>query len=238
MIQHGIVIVGGGLASARAIKSYREAGGTGSVFLVTMDEDLPYHRPPLSKRYLRGEQEKEEVLVEQPDFYTQHEVDVSLQTRVELLDTEAKELELSAGARVGYEQLLIASGAAPRRLGVPGEELENVFTLRRLADSTRIRQAARGAKRAVVVGANFIGMEVAASLTTLGIGVTLVHRGSALFEVLEAPEASRAFVDLYREKGVDLASRTRWSSSSGTEGSVVRERGAAVSSTPISRWSA
>jgi NTE family protein len=204
MIQHEIVVVGGGLASARAVKSYREAGGTGSVFLVTLDEVLPYHRPPLSKRYLRGEAEESDTLVEQPDFYTQHEVDVSFRTRVELVDLEAREIDLSAGARVGYEQLVIATGAAPRRLGVPGEELENVFTLRTLADSTAIRSAARGAKRAVVVGASFIGMEVASSLTALGIGVTLVHRGSAVFETLRAPEVSLAFADIYREKGVEL----------------------------------
>jgi 3-phenylpropionate/trans-cinnamate dioxygenase ferredoxin reductase component len=205
MAKDALVIIGGGLATPRAVKAYREGGGEGSVRLVSMDSEIPYHRPPLSKRYLRGEQEKEEVFVEQPGFYDEHEVEVSLETEVVNVDTAGAQVELAGGERVGYEKLLIASGAAPQQLDVPGRELPGVFTLRTVADSTRIREAANGATRAIVVGSGFIGMEVTASLKALGIDVTLVHRGPGLFEVLDAPEVSRSFVELYREKGVDLA---------------------------------
>ncbi|MGH3130145.1 MAG: NAD(P)/FAD-dependent oxidoreductase [Gaiellaceae bacterium] len=199
-----LAIVGGGLASARAVKAYREAGGAGDVLLVSRDSVIPYHRPPLSKRYLRGEAEREDTLVEDQGFYDEHEVEVRLETAVAALHAARKELALEDGERVPYRRLLIATGATPRRLDVPGADRDGVFTLRTLDDSTRIRDAARGSERAVVVGAGFIGMEIAASLTQLGVQATLVHRGDGLFESLGSPELSRHLVDLYRERGVEL----------------------------------
>jgi 3-phenylpropionate/trans-cinnamate dioxygenase ferredoxin reductase subunit len=200
----GLVVVGGGLTSARAVKSYREAGGEGEVVLLSADAAVPYHRPPLSKRYLRGEAEREDTYVEQPGFYAEHGIDLRLETWVAALDTDARELELEGGERLAYERLLVASGAFPRRLDVPGADLEGVHTLRRLDDSTGIREAARNADTAVVVGAGFIGTEVAASLRALGVDVALVHRGDALFELLRSPEVSAHFDALYRRNGVEL----------------------------------
>ena len=202
--RNGLVIVGGGLASARAIKAYREAGGEARITLFSRDTMLPYHRPPLSKRYLRGETTAEDALVESEAFYRDNDVDVQLETTVEALDVAERKLRLDGGAERAFGQLLIATGASPRTLDVPGSTLEGIFALRRLDDSTRIRAAAEKARHAVVVGAGFIGMEVAASLSQMGLEVTLVHRGEGLFEILRARPLTVFLSELYGRKGVQL----------------------------------
>jgi NADPH-dependent 2,4-dienoyl-CoA reductase/sulfur reductase-like enzyme len=203
MRQFELVIVGGGLASARAIKAFRETGGEGRIALLSKDAVLPYHRPPLSKAYLRDETD-EAPFVEDEAFYRDHDVDVLLETAVAAVAPGSRTVTMEKGTRYGYGRLLIATGAQPRRLRVPGAELERVFTLRSLADSGAIRDAARAAGRAVVVGAGFIGMEVAASLRRLGLEVTLIHMGRGLFDQLGSPELSDQLASLYREQGVDL----------------------------------
>jgi NADPH-dependent 2,4-dienoyl-CoA reductase/sulfur reductase-like enzyme len=200
---NGLVIVGGGLASARAVKAYREKGGDGPVRLFSSDSVVPYHRPPLSKRYLRGEIEAEETFVEQESFYREHDVDVQLEAHAGDLRVEERTLDVD-GTAVRYDQLLIASGATPRTLDVRGSDREGVFTLRRLDDSRRIREAAEGARHAVVVGAGFIGMEVAASLKQHGLEVTLIHRGTGLFEILRAHSLVVFLEQLYSRNGVEL----------------------------------
>ena len=197
-----LAIVGGGLASARAIKSYREAGGEGSIALISRDSTLPYHRPPLSKKFLRGETD-EEPLVEDEAFYRDNGVEVMLETSVESVDPQAHELEVG-GDRFGYGKLLLATGAWPRTLQIPGGDLEGVFTLRTVANSKAIRDAASSAERAVVVGAGFIGMEVAASLRQIGKEVSLVHLGRWLFDQLGVEQLSDELAALYESKGVEL----------------------------------
>jgi 3-phenylpropionate/trans-cinnamate dioxygenase ferredoxin reductase component len=201
---NGLLIVGGGLSSARAIKAYREAGGDGPVRLLSGDSYVPYHRPPLSKKYLRGEAEVADTLVEREAFYAEHGIEVELETVVSTLDLEGRRVLLEGGSERAFDRLLIASGATPRRLDVPGSDLEGVHTLRWLDNSTAIREAARGARQAVVVGAGFIGMEVAASLKQLGLEVTLVHRGKGLFELLRARQLMQFLGDLYAQEGVEL----------------------------------
>jgi NADPH-dependent 2,4-dienoyl-CoA reductase/sulfur reductase-like enzyme len=197
-----LVIVGGGLASARAIKSFREEGGEGPIALVSKDSTLPYHRPPLSKRFLRGETD-EEPLVEDEGFYRDHGAEVMLETAVSSVDVRGRSVQLDDD-RLGYRKLLLASGAWPRRLQAPGADLENVFTLRRVADSRAIREAATGAERAVIVGAGFIGMEVSASLRQIGKEVSLVHLSRWLFEQLGVEPLSNELSALYQSKGVEL----------------------------------
>jgi NADPH-dependent 2,4-dienoyl-CoA reductase/sulfur reductase-like enzyme len=203
MRQFELVIVGGGLASARAIKAYREAGGEGTVALLSNDAVPPYHRPPLSKGYLRDETD-EAPFVEDEAFYADNDVDVLLGTLVSAVTPRARWLTTQRGRRYGYEQLLIATGARPRRLNVPGAELDGVFTLRSLADSASIRDAARGGNRAAVVGGGFIGMEVAASLRRLGLQVALIHLGSGLFDQLGSRDLSDQLASLYSERGVEV----------------------------------
>jgi len=198
-----LVIAGGGLTAARAIKSYREAGGEGAIALVGEEATLPYHRPALSKRYLRDETDATPH-AENHEFYREHEVDVLLETKAAAADPGARRLTLDNGVRLSYDKLLLATGAAPRRLRVPGSDLEGVFTLRTIVDSTAIRQAARATRRAVVVGGGFIGMEAAASLRHLGLDVTLIHLGSGLFDVLRSRHLSEQLAELYRARGVEL----------------------------------
>ena len=197
-----LVIAGGGLTAARAIKSYRESGGNGPIALVSKERDLPYHRPALSKRYLRGETTAA-PFAEDADFYRDHEVEVMLETTATAVDTRARTLTTDAGT-FQYDKLLIATGATPRQLALPGAGLEGVYVLRTLRDSQAIRAAASSAKRAVVVGAGFIGMEVAASLRQLGLSVTLIHLGRGLFDQFGSDALSEELAALYREHGVEL----------------------------------
>ena len=196
-----VVIAGGGLTAARAIKSYREAGGVGRVALLAQEPVLPYHRPALSKRFLRGET-TDAPFAEDEGFY-RDDVEVLLETPVTSVDPGNRVVTTEAGP-IHYDKLLIATGATPRQLHVPGADLDGVFSLRTLADSAGIRAAARSAERAVVVGGGFIGMEVAASLRQLGLEVTLIHMGRGLFDLLGSPELSEQLLALYREHDVDV----------------------------------
>jgi NADPH-dependent 2,4-dienoyl-CoA reductase/sulfur reductase-like enzyme len=195
-----VVIVGGGLASARAVKSFREAGGEGSIALISKDSTLPYHRPPLSKRFLRGETD-DEPLVEDEGFYADRSVEVMLETAVSSVDVRDRAVQLDS-ERIGYRKLLLATGAWPRRLQVPGADLENVFTLRTVDNSKAIREAAANAERVVTVGAGFIGMEVTASLRQIGREVSLLHLGRWLFDQLGVEQLSDELAALYGSKGV------------------------------------
>jgi NADPH-dependent 2,4-dienoyl-CoA reductase/sulfur reductase-like enzyme len=199
-----LAIVGGGLASARAIRSYREAGGDGKIVLVSRDSVLPYHRPPLSKRFLRGESEAMDALVEQEAFYSDNDVELLLATAVQKVDVYEKRLELGHRGPLRYNRLLLATGATPNRLEVPGASLGNVFLLRSLDDSAAIREAAINAREAVVVGGGFIGVEVAASLRHVGLEVTLLHRANGLFQLLKAPALERELVTVFQDNDVDV----------------------------------
>ena len=202
MKQFDLIIAGGGLAAARAVKAYREAGGEGSVALLSQEPTLPYHRPPLSKAFLRGESDGE-ALVEQETFYSDHDVEVLLGTTV--IAVRPGECTVDAGTeRYRYAQLLVATGSRPRTLDVPGADLAGVFTLRTGEDARALRAAASEARDAVVVGGGFIGLEVASSLRQRGIETTLVHRDPALFRLLAAPELERELTALVQANGVAL----------------------------------
>jgi len=199
-----VVIVGGGLTAARAINAYRNAGADRSIALVGKEPMLPYHRLPLSKRYLRGEAEADDTLVAPEHFYVEHETELLLGTEVTQLVPHERAIRTRDGRRYGYEKLLLATGTSPRVLDVDGAHLPGVFTLRSLEDATSLREAAADARDAVVVGSGFIGMEVAASLTALGLDVTLVSRDIDLFAQLRSPEISEHLLDLYGRHGIDI----------------------------------
>ena len=199
-----IVIVGGGLAAARVVRAYREAGGSAPVTMLSADTRLPYHRPPLSKGFLRGEIETEAVFVEPASAYAELDIDVRLGTEVTSVDTHAKEVTLADGAAVEYARLVLASGSLPRSLDVPGGQLAGIHGYRTLDDARAVRAAAADATHALIVGAGFIGMETAASLRFLDLEVTLIEPGERLFAALQNPELSRALEQLYRDRGIDV----------------------------------
>ena len=204
MSEFEVVIIGGGLTSASTIKAYREAGGEGKIALISADSTIPYHRPPLSKRYLRGEAEHEDTIIEPHSFYADNDVELLLSTTVAAVEPRGRAVATADDRRVRYRKLLIATGVQARRLQIAGAELEGVFTLRSLDDATAIRDAASAARDAVVVGGGFIGIEVAASLTELELDVTLVSRNVDLFSQLGSPEVSEHLVQLYRQRGIDV----------------------------------
>jgi NADPH-dependent 2,4-dienoyl-CoA reductase/sulfur reductase-like enzyme len=204
MTRFDLVIVGGGLAAARAIREYRTAGGEGTIGLLSREQTLPYHRPPLSKRFLRGEAERQDTFVEPQEFYDENGVELLLGSEAAGLDPHEQAVTTVDGKRYRYGTLLLATGSLPRRLDVDGADLPGVFTLRTLEDASAIREAAARTRDAVVVGSGFIGMEVAASLTDLGLDVTLVSLDVDLFAQLRSPEISEHLVALYRRRGVEV----------------------------------
>ena len=198
-----IVIVGGGLASARVVESYREAGGDADIVLLSADTAPPYHRPPLSKRFLRGESKAEDAYVQPEEYYGSHGVDLRLETLVDRVDPSEQALELAGGERLTWDRLVLATGAVPRRPELPGADLDGVTTFRWIGDAKGVRRTAETAANAVVAGSGFIGMEVSASLRALGREVALVYRDE-LYGQFGVAEVSDALDGLYREKGVEL----------------------------------
>ncbi len=183
-----VLLVGGGVAAARCVRALRRGGFGGSVVLVGEESAAPYNRPPLSKELLRGAVSEDLVLAEPPAWYERRGVDLLLGTPAASLDPREQVVELSDGTRLHYGKLLLATGAVPRRLQVPGQE--HALLLRTLPDAVALRERAEAGKRAAVVGGGFIGVEVAASLAARGVLVTLLERGEALWAGALGPEVS------------------------------------------------
>ncbi len=199
-----IVIVGGGLAAARVAKAFRNAGGKGTVTMLSADTSPPYNRPPLSKGFLRGEIEADAVFVEPEAAYAELDVDLRLESEVTGVDTRAGTVTLAGGSKLPYDRLVLASGTLPRSLGTPGEELAGVHRYRTLADASAVRAAAESARSALVIGGGFIGMETTASLRRRGLAVTQIDVADRLYASLQAPPLSDSLENLYREKGVEV----------------------------------
>src|SRR5215208_6560375 len=168
------VIVGASLAGAKATETLREEGFDGRLVLVGAEEERPYERPPLSKEYLRGEVGREKVYVHEEGFYAEHDIELRLGRTAVSLDLSASELALDDGERLRYDRLLLATGAEPRRLTIPGSELDGVLYLRSVGDSDAVRERLTHGAAVVVVGAGWIGSEVAASARQRGLDVTVI----------------------------------------------------------------
>lgn len=203
-MESGIVIVGGGLAGAVAAESYRKAGGVEKVSILSADTDLPVHRPPLSKEYLRGDESLDNVYVHPAGFYHEQQIEIRLETRVDGIDRDAREVVLAGGDRIGYDTLVLATGARSRRLPVPGGDLPGVFYLRSLRSAEELRRAYEDATRAVIVGAGFIGMEVVASLTQRGIACTVVEMAPRMWSAIVPPAVSAFIQRYYAARGVSF----------------------------------
>jgi 3-phenylpropionate/trans-cinnamate dioxygenase ferredoxin reductase subunit len=209
MENDSIVIVGGGLAAGRLATEYRESGGEADVTILSAEPDPPYHRPPLTKGFLRREQDRDSTLLQEPPEWEEAVVDVRLETPVEAIHPDEHEVELAGGERVGYTTLVVATGARPRSLPIPGSDLVGVHTYRSLADAEAVSAAAEEAHSAIVIGGSFIGSETAASLRSRGLAVTQVEMGPTLMPQLRCPDLSAELVELYREEGVDVLLETQ-----------------------------
>jgi 3-phenylpropionate/trans-cinnamate dioxygenase ferredoxin reductase component len=197
-----VVIIGGNLTAGAAATTLRSEGFDGPIVVVGEEPHVPYERPPLSKGYLRGEETKEHTLLHAEAWYEEHDVDLRLGSSAAHLDPADRQVELSTGERISYEQLLIATGGRNRELEVPGVDLEGVHALRTLEDADRIRAAARPGRTAVVVGAGFIGCEVTASLRLLGVEVEVVEVFDVPLLRAVGPEVGRVIEAIHRDRGV------------------------------------
>src|SRR6266700_1537780 len=165
------VILGGGMVGGYAAKELVEMGlKPGELTILSADTSIPYERPPLSKGFLAGKETEEAIRINPEDFYRKQGIDVKLGCVVSAADSQHKRLTLKSGGEFGFNKLIIATGARPRTLEIPGAKLRNVYYLRALDDSKIIRSALEQMKQAVVIGGGFIGMEVAAVLAQKGIG--------------------------------------------------------------------
>jgi len=198
----GLVIVGGGPAGVAAVRGYREAGGDGPVTLVSADPDPPYVRPLLSKELLRGESDG--AAIEDEDFFEEHGVELRLGTEVAALDPDERRLRLAGGETIGFGACVLATGAAPVRLPVPGGDDPGVRTLRSMRDAHGLRAAAEQARTAIVIGSGFIGCEAAASLAMRGLRVALVSDEPVVHAARLGAEAGRRIGDWLLELGVAL----------------------------------
>ena len=199
------VVVGGGLAGAKAVETLREEGFEGHVVLVAREAVPPYERPPLSKEVLTGKKERETVFVHEEAWYADHDVELLTGTEAVVLDLDAHEVELHNRRRVHFDKLLLATGASPRHIDIPGADLAGVHYLRTLEDSDALReQFAQGGKRVVVVGGGWIGLEATAAARGYGNDVTVIEpQPTVLFGPLGL-ELGEVFAELHREHGVNL----------------------------------
>jgi apoptosis-inducing factor 3 len=197
-----VVIVGGGAAGNAAAEMLRREGYAGHLTMLSADASVPYDRPNLSKNYLAGSAPEEWLALRSPEFYEKQDIDLKLGVRVVSIDTAGRQVQLDDGSRHAYDSLLLATGAEPVRLDLPGGDLPHVHYLRTLADSRALVAKALVAKRAVVIGASFIGLEVAASLRARNLQVHVVGRETCPMEKVLGAEVGSFILKLHEEHGV------------------------------------
>ncbi|MFH8656514.1 NAD(P)/FAD-dependent oxidoreductase [Streptomyces afghaniensis] len=223
------IIVGGGLAGAKAAETLRAEGFTGRVILICDERDHPYERPPLSKGYLLGKEERDSVFVHEPAWYAANDIELHLGQTVDAIDRAAKTVRFGEdGTVVRYDKLLLATGAEPRRLDIPGTDLAGVHHLRRLAHAERLKHVLTNLGRdnghLVIAGAGWIGLEVAAAAREYGAEVTVVHSGPTPLHHVLGPELGQLFADLHRAHGVRFHFGSRLTEIVGQDGMVLAAR--------------
>jgi 3-phenylpropionate/trans-cinnamate dioxygenase ferredoxin reductase subunit len=201
------VIVGAGLAGAKAAETLRQEGFDGRLILIGDEAERPYERPPLSKDYLRGETTAAPY-VHGASFYPENDIELLSSTRVTGIELGLGELLLEGDRRLGYDRLLIATGSIPRRLEAPGAKLDGIHYLRTLSDSAQIAERIKSGAKLVVVGSGWIGAEIAASARQKGCEVTMIEMASLPLERVLGPEVGRIYLDLHRDHGVEFLPET------------------------------
>jgi 3-phenylpropionate/trans-cinnamate dioxygenase ferredoxin reductase subunit len=217
------VIVGASLTGAKAAETLRTEGFDGRLVLIGAEHERPYERPPLSKDYLRGEAGRETVYVHEAGYYAEHEIELLLGRTATSLDTSARVVELDGGEPLRYDRLLLATGAEPRRLPIPGAELDGIHYLRSVADCDALRARLDHGGSVVVVGAGWIGSEVAASARQRGLDVTVIEPASVPLERVLGAELGAMYRDIHADHGVRMLLGTGVESFEGA-GAVERVR--------------
>jgi 3-phenylpropionate/trans-cinnamate dioxygenase ferredoxin reductase subunit len=203
---YDVLLIGGGIASAHAADELREGGFEGTIALVTREMDAPYHRPPLTKGYLQGREQRESTLIHPQAWYAEHDVELLLRTPVMDMDLEARTAKLGR-EHVGFGQALVATGAGIRRLQAEGGMRDGIHYLRALGNADKLRNELEGAERVAIVGGSYIATEVAASLTLLGKSCTLVMQEELPLERHFGPAAGAFVRDLLEGHGIEIVAQ-------------------------------
>jgi 3-phenylpropionate/trans-cinnamate dioxygenase ferredoxin reductase subunit len=204
MSKQTFIIVGASVAGSKAAEELRIAGFDGRVLLIGAEPERAYERPPLTKEYLRGESPREKAYVHEQHFYEQHQIELETDAMVSAIDPAESRVTLADGRAFGYDRLLLATGAEPRRIPIAGSELDGVHYLRTLADCDILRERLQVEGRVVVVGCGWIGSEFAASARQGGLDVTVVDPTSLPLERLFGAEVGAFYRDIHRDHGVEL----------------------------------
>lgn len=204
---YSYVIIGGGLAGAAGIDGIRERDTAGSILLISGENNPPYDRPPLSKKLWTGAKRVEEIFLHPQSFYNQHGVELKLGAEIRDLDVAGHVVRDRSGNRFSYKKLLLATGGAPRRLTIPGGDLQGLSYFRTLDDYHELRAGAVQGKSAIVIGGGFIGSEIAASLSMNGVAVTMIFPGDWLVARVFPESLGRALTDDYRSKGIAVVAQ-------------------------------
>ncbi|EAW38154.1 FAD-dependent oxidoreductase [Lyngbya sp. PCC 8106] len=202
-------IIGTGPAGTFAAETLRQQGFQGQIFLITREERLPYDRTKLSKKYLQGKADEEALPQRSCEFYQENDIELRCGKAVTKVDADLKTITFEDNSVMSYNSLLVATGGRPKRLNVPGIDLDNIFTLRQPTDVNQILETAEPKQRVVVVGSSFIGMETAASLTQQGLSVTVISPDSVPFEKILGQKVGEMFQDLHESNGVSFCFGTK-----------------------------
>lgn len=215
-----ILIVGAGQAAIQAIDTLRRKGFSGQLTLVGEEPWLPYQRPPLSKKYLSGAMEREKLLIRPQSFYQDHRVQTHLGRRALEIDRQRRSVRLDDGTAVGYDALLLATGSAPRHIPAPGANLAGVHLLRNIADVERIRADLASARSLVIIGAGYIGLEVAGTAREMGLAVTLLEQTNRVLSRVTAPQISAFYESEHTTQGVRVICGAEVRALEGSQGRV------------------
>jgi 3-phenylpropionate/trans-cinnamate dioxygenase ferredoxin reductase subunit len=223
-LSEAIIVIGAGHAGASAVAFLRQYGFKGPLVLVGEEPVLPYQRPPLSKAWLKGEASAESLAIRPARFYEQQNVTLRLSTVVEAIDREARTVRLRGGETLGYHRLILATGARPRPLPIPGRELAGVLELRSAADADALQAALRPGARLVVVGGGYIGLEVAASALALGASAVVLEREARVLARVASPPLSEFVAGYHAAQGVAIRCGASVEALEGAEGRVTGVR--------------
>ncbi|AXT86146.1 ferredoxin reductase [Aeromicrobium sp. A1-2] len=219
-IDGSIVVIGAGLAAAKAVESVRAEGFTGRITLIGDEAERPYERPALSKGHLQGSESSEELYVHPPGWLDEHDVTTMFGDAAASIERDARTVTSSSGVVVPYDRLLIATGASPRRLDLPGADLDGVLSLRTIADSSRLREAFTSARDVVIIGGGWIGLETAAAARAAGARVTVCEFAAVPLGRVLGDELGGYFADLHRSHGVDVRTSVSVTALIGSAGRV------------------
>lgn len=203
MTQGRAVVIGASHAGAQLCARLRQEGWAGEILLIGDEPYLPYQRPPMSKTYLAAGAEIKDLLIRGPEFYDKQGITFR-HAHVERIDRDRGHVVLSGGETIGYDKLALCLGAGPRRLPVPGAELDGVHYLRTAGDVEAIRATVAGSRRAIIIGGGYIGLETAASLRGLGLDVTVLEAADRVLQRVTAPEVSDFFLRIHQAEGVQV----------------------------------